>query len=437
MNAREAALSALGRCRRDEAWSGAVTDNLIKNSGLDKREAALASRLTLGVLQNDALCDHYIACYCKSAAKLEPKVRDILRLGVYQLLFTRVPARAAVNESVALCRSAGLERASGLVNAVLRRVAENLSSFPPIPNEGTAEHLAIKYSHPQWLVKRLIDCIGYGQTESFLACSNSPSGIHIQVNTLKIGTEAYIKLLEEAGIVCRAHPYLPGCLELEGGAVTELPGFAEGLFYVQDAAARCAADLSGAERGMRVLDCCAAPGGKSFAAAVRMGGEGSIISCDIHEKKLSLIRQGAERLGIGIIETRCADGRKPVADFSQGFDLVIADVPCSGMGVIGKKPEIRRKKEADIAALPAIQRDILENVSAYVKPGGALLYSTCTVLPEENEEVVRDFLSRHDEFETDVLRVGDKLIEEGMYTFWPHVDFCDGFFAARLIRKNV
>lgn len=435
INARQAALSCLERCRREGAWSGQTMDEIIKKASLDKREAALASRLCLGVLQNSRLFEYYIDFYSSvKSRKLEPKVRDILFLGIYQLLYTNIPARAAVNESVALCRQSGYDRAAGLVNAVLRRVSENAGGMPEVPGSGTAEHLAIKYSHADWLVQRIISEQGYEHTEVFLACNNEPAPLTVQVNTLKTSLEEYKNLLEDAGIAYSVHPYLPGCIELKGGIVAALPGFDEGLFYVQDAAARAAAEIAGAECGMRVLDACSAPGGKSFASAIKMGNEGHILSCDIHEKKLRLVRSGAERLGINIIETAAQDARNPDESFKEAFDLVIADVPCSGIGVIRKKPEIRWKKEEELSALPEIQSEILESLSKCVKAGGTLLYSTCTVLRAENEQLVEAFLRRHSEYEVQPFNLGERSFESGMHCFWPNVDGTDGFFAAKLKR---
>ena len=233
MNARQAALSCLERCRREGAWSGQTMDEIIKKASLDKREAALASRLCLGVLQNSRLFEYYIDQYSSTKSKkLEPKVRDILFLGIYQLLFTNIPARAAVNESVALCRQCGYDRAAGLVNAVLRRVSENAGNMPEVPKTGTAEHLAIKYSHADWLADRLICEQGYEHTEAFFACNNQPAPLTIQVNSLKISVEDYIALLKENGVDFELHPFLSGCIELKGGMVSALPGFEEGLFYV-------------------------------------------------------------------------------------------------------------------------------------------------------------------------------------------------------------
>ena len=221
---------------------------------------------------------------------------------------------------------------------------------------------------------------------------------------------------------------------LPGGNVAELPGFADGLFYVQDRAARTAVEIAAPEPGMTVLDACSAPGGKSFAAAIRMDGKGSILSCDIHEKKLKLISAGAERLGIDNIRTAAMDARRHDAALEESFDVVIADVPCSGLGVIAKKPEIRGKTEAEISALPAIQRDILDNLAAYVKPGGVLLYSTCTVLRAENEDVVNAFLANHGKFAPEGFNVGSVSEPGGMHCFWPNVDGTDGFFTAKLRR---
>ena len=437
MNPREAALAALERCRRDGAWSGAAIDTAIKKYALDRRDAALASRLCLGVLQNSRLLDFYINSYSSIPAdKLEEKVRDILRLGIYQLtMLDKIPARAAVNESVALCKSCGCGRASGLVNAVLRKIAACSGSLPPVPGEGSAEYLSIKYSHPRWIGEKITKQQGYDFAESFLAANNCPAPLDLQVNTLKTGKEDIVRSLLRLEMPFSLPEYPENCLSLKGGNVSALPGFEEGLFYVQDRAAAMAVQILGLKPGMQVLDACAAPGGKSFAAAIAMENKGSILSCDIHEKKLPLIQRGAERLGLDIIRTRRADAREPLPELAGCFDAVIADVPCSGLGVIRKKPEIREKTEEETARLPQIQRDILDKLSRCVKPGGLLLYSTCTVLREENEDVVGWFLRRHSEFEAEEFSVGIRSAEKGMYTFWPHVDGTDGFFAAKLRRK--
>ena len=441
MTAREAALTALERCRRDGAWSGSSIDGIIKKYALDRREAALAARLCLGVLQNSLLCDYYIGCYCSTEPKrLEPKLHDILMLGVYQILFLdRIPARAAVNESVALCRKCGMSRASGLANAVLRRIAENKSAgtLPAIPSEGGAEYLSIKYSHPEWLASRIISERGYDFAEAFLACNNRPAPLTIQVNTLKISPEDYRRALLRAGIDFEYDERLSGCFVLSGGNVAELPGFAEGLFYVQDRAARTAAEIAAPEQGMTVLDACSAPGGKSFAAAIAMEGEGQILSCDIHPHKLKLIDSGAKRLGISCLRTMLADAREHHAAWDRAADVVIADVPCSGLGIIRKKPDIRYKNPEELAQLPIIQREILENVCRYVRSGGVLIYSTCTILPEENEQVTEAFLQAHPEFErtafTLPLPIGTC---DGQLTLWPQRHGTDGFYICRMRRKD-
>ncbi len=435
--ARRAALEALEHCRRDGAWSAASLDAVQKKYALERRDAALCARLCLGVLQNSSFCDYYIEQYsARRADSLQPRLRDILRLGTYQLLFLdKIPSRAAVNESVALCRGVKLERATGLVNAVLRRIAENRDQLPPIPGEGTASWLSLRYSHPLWLAERLLREHDYAFVESFFKANNEVPGLTIQVNTNKVSAEDYKHALSHGELGYREWPELPGCLELEGGAVTALPGFEEGLFYVQDRAARCAVAAAEARPGMQVLDACAAPGGKSFAAALAMEDKGSVLACDIHEKKLRLIEIGASRLGLGCIRTERHDAREEIPAFREAFDLVIADVPCSGLGVIRKRPEIRGKRESEIAGLPAIQAEILQAVSGYVKRGGTLLYSTCTVLRAENEEIVESFLRQNREFAPADFQLGTLRSHNGRYTFWPQKDGTDGFFAAKLIRK--
>lgn len=436
--ARLAALEALERCRRDGAWSTAALDSVTKKYTLDHRDGALAARLCLGVLQNSSYCDFYIDRYCSTSGnKIQPKLRDILRLGVYQLLFLdKIPARAAVNETVALCRSIGLERASGLVNAVLRRVSEDREHLPPIPEEGTPAYLSIRYSHPEWLVERLLKEHEYAFVKAFLAANNEAPKLTVQVNTRKVSAEDYMRALSRADIAFACAEGLDGCLILEGGQVTQLPGYEEGLFYIQDRAARSAVAAAGVKPGMRVLDTCAAPGGKSFAAAIDMEDTGDLVSCDIHEKKLRLIEEGAKRLGLQCLSTRAGDARKLVDAFVDHFDLVMTDVPCSGLGVIGKRPEIRNKAEAELSALPGIQADILRTASCYVKPGGVLLYSTCTILPEENQDQIQSFLKKNPQFEAEDFTIGSLRSQNGMYTFWPQTDGTDGFFVAKLKRKG-
>lgn len=434
--ARSAALEALERCINSGAWSGAVIDNIIKKYKLQDRDASLASRLVLGVLQNIDYCDYCVSIYySKPLNKLEKRVLNILRLGAYQLLFLdKIPARAAVNECVELCRNCGCSKASGLVNAVLRRMSERNEAFPTVPDAGSNKHLAVRYSHPEWLVEKISSLHGYDFAEAYFAKNNDISKLSIQVNRLKVSSAEYMKALSRKEIAFRALEGIDGCLILEGGKVTDLPGFDDGLFYVQDPAARIAVEAAGVKPGMKVLDACSAPGGKSFAAAINMENNGSILSCDIHDKKLSLISSGAQRLGIEIIETKARDARISDETLNNSFDVIIADVPCSGLGVIAKKPEIRSKDPKELVGLPEIQKQILENLSAFIKVGGVILYSTCTVLPEENEEVVRDFLSKHPEFETENFTVGNIASTNGMYTFWPNVDDTDGFFAAKIRR---
>ena len=364
---------------------------------------------------------------------------DLLRLSAYQIvLLDKVPPRAAVNEAVALCRKGGCARAAGLVNAVLRRVAEHRDALPEIPGAGTASYLSVRTSHPQWLAQMLIDAHGYDFAERALAANNADAPACLQVNTLKTTTDALATALRADGIETQPHPWLPDALLCRGGNLAAARAFADGWFYVQDAAAHCAVLAAGVRPGMRVLDACAAPGGKSFAAAVQMRDQGCMISCDIHENKWKRIRAGAERLGLSCISTRTMDARRPDADLVGTMDVVLADVPCSGLGVIRKKPEIRFKDPAALSQLPAIQRDILEGLAPCVRPGGVLVYSTCTVLARENEDVVRDFLRTHPDFALEAFSLPLPAADTagGMFTFWPQEHETDGFFVCKLRRHE-
>ncbi len=437
--AREAALTVLSRCRLNQAFSDALLDSVIRTAELNSRDAALCTRLCYGVLQNQLLCDFYIDYYAGKGKKLEPKLRDILRLGAYQILFLdRIPSHASVNEAVELSKKSGLSRASGLVNAILRRVSENKENLPEIPTGDSLEYLSIKYSTPRPLVSLLLEEFVPDFTEGLLAANNAPVPVTIQTNTLKTTVVALADALSTQGLSPLLNPLLPETLDISGGGdLSRLEAHQNGLFYIQDAAAMLAVLAASPVPGSRVLDACSAPGGKSFAAGILMKNRGSILSCDIHENKLRHIETGAKRLGLSLISTAAMDATKPAPDLLYAFDLVIADVPCSGLGVIRKKPDIRDKDVSLLAGLPAIQEDILESLATCVKPGGCLLYSTCTILARENSEPVERFLSRHPEFTKESFTLPEPIgtVAEGAVTLYPHIHGTDGFFICKL-RKH-
>ena len=435
MTGREAALQALTACRRLDAWSDGSLKAALR--GMDKREAAFASRLTYGVLQNRALLDFYLNTFCSQPFnKLEPFVRDTLRLGGYQILFMdRVPDSAAVSEAVDMVKHHKRQRAAGMVNAVLRRLSREKEHLPELPHKTDGEYLALKYSHPQWLVERLLGILGREEAEDFLCMDNGATPTTIQRNPLRCEEAQLTASLEESGCTLEPHKLLPDCWEISGvGDLEQLPAFREGWFQVQDGAAKLAALASGPKPGDKVLDVCAAPGGKSFAAAMAMEGRGEIVSCDIHPHKLDLICKGAERLGISIVETALADGREFHPEWEGAFDLVICDVPCSGLGIIRKKPDIRYKDPAALGGLPKIQGDILRNASRYVAPGGTLLYSTCTILPEENENVTDSFLGEYRQFKKTAFQLPRGGETDGALTLWPQRQGTDGFYLCKMTR---
>lgn len=434
---REAALESLTACRRIDAWS----DGSLKAScrDLDRREAALAARLTYGVLQNRALLDFYLNAYCKQPfAKLEPFLRDVLRLGAYQILYMdRIPDSAAVNEAVRMVKDRKRQRASGFVNALLRRLSREKGNLPEIPAGSAAAYLSIRYSHPEWLVQRLLELLGREEAEEFLRLNNEAVPTTIQLNPLKCTSEELAASLAASGAKAAPHAWMPRCWELSGGGdLEDMPAFRNGMFQVQDAAAKAAVLAAGAKPGDRVMDVCAAPGGKSFAAAMAMEDKGEIVACDIHPHKLPLIEKGAQRLGLRSVRTALADGQEEHEEWRNAFDLVLCDVPCSGIGIIRKKPDVRYKDLPDIKDLPWMQGAILENACRYVKPGGVLLYATCTILPEENQGVTDEFLSRHPEFVREAFTLpGREEENDGSLTLWPQRHGTDGFYICKM-RKS-
>ena len=403
MGARETALNALIACRKEGAWSNGVLKEYIRRDRLDNRDAALASRLCYGVLQNRQKLDFYLKQLLTGKQnRLHPVVRDILHLGLYQMLeMTKIPVSAAVNESVELTKKyCPNPVAAKLVNGVLRNADRR---------KGTLEEpvkLSDRYSHPESLIQLLRSYVGEELLEPMLRANNEAPDITIQVNTLKTDAETLTRALETQGVIVQPHSWMENCLVLRStGALENLEVFRQGHFYVQDPAAKLSVLCAQLPRreDFYLLDCCAAPGGKSFAAAMAMGGKGHITSCDIHAHKTELIAKGASRLGLTNMTVCQQDASQPVSEWVGQMDAVIADVPCSGYGIIRKKPDIREKDPDTMVSLPALQLAILNNQAKYVKKGGLLLYSTCTLVRRENEGVVEKFLKANPEFCTEKL----------------------------------
>lgn len=436
MGARETALNALIACRKSGAWPNGALKEYIARDRLSPRDAALATRLCYGVLQNRNKLDFYLKQLLTGRLKdLHPVVRDILHLGLYQIYeLDKVPESAAVNESVTLAKKyCKNPKAGALVNAVLRKAAATKGTL----QEPTS--YADRYSHPDELISLLKANLPKGKLEPMLIADNAAPRTVVQVNTLRISAEELAERLNREHVSAKPHEWMADCLVLSGtGSLELLPAFREGLFYVQDPAAKLSVLCAGLpETGGNVLDFCAAPGGKSFAAAIAMGGKGSIVSCDIYPHKTALIENGAARLGLTNITARQQDASQVVPEWVGAMDTVIADVPCSGLGIIRKKPDIRYKNLKELEDLPALQLKILETQASYVRPGGTLLYSTCTVLKRENEDVVSAFLAAHGGFTTEPLPLPDVFPknETGMLTLIPGEYDTDGFFICRLRRK--
>lgn len=438
MSARKTALDALIACRKQAAWSNGVLKDYIARDRLDRRDAALATRLCYGVLQHRGMLDFFLQQLLTGKVKdLHPVVRDILHLGLYQIYeMDKIPESAAVNESVDLakkyCRTQRF--APGLVNGVLRNAVRTKGTLQvPVSLED-------RYSHPQKLIDLLADYVGQERLEPMLAANNDIPQTVVQVNTLRISTEELVTRLKQEDVTALPHSWMPDCLVLSNtGSLEKLQAFRDGLFYVQDAAAKlsvmCAEIPTGEQT--RVLDCCAAPGGKTFAAAIAMQNKGKIRSCDIHRHKTTLIQLGADRLGLDCVLVREQDATENHAAWLEKMDVVLADVPCSGYGIIRKKPDIRYKDPEDMARLPQLQLRILNRQAEYVKKGGILLYSTCTLVRAENEAVVEAFLAHRNDFTLEPMELPDVFPQNttGMLTLVPGEFDTDGFFIAKLRRK--
>lgn len=433
-DARLIAAEILTCAQKDNSYSVlAVSENMKKIKFSDSRDKAFAVSLIYGVLEHKITLDYNISLYLNSGFnKIKLKVLNILRIGAYQILFTeKIPVSAAVNEAVKSAKKIGAAYAAGMINAVLRKIADNGLCYP---NEKSELYSSVKYSVDKNIYDSIKNDYGEENAEKIFGVFFGRRPIFIRHNKMKCSEEQLVEQLENDGVHIEKTS-LDGCFSITNtGDISHLSAYNEGMFYVQDMSSQLCCCLLAPVTGDTVLDCCAAPGGKSFTLSQYLNGKGKVYSCDIHEHKTKLIADGAKRLGIDNIEVICSDARELNKSFSD-IDKVLCDVPCSGFGVIGRKPEIRYKNYEELSSLPEIQKEILFSCAKTVKKGGTLVYSTCTLHKKENEEVCDAFLREFPDFCISNDPVYRQLTDKYL-TVFPTENQGDGFFVAKFERNS-
>lgn len=431
---------------KDSSLDQLITKSFKRYRHLTPLDRSFLTELTYGTLRWRGKCDWFISRFSnKPFDKIDSRILNILRLGFYQLLFlTKTPPSAAVNESVNLAKEIRGKKGGGFVNAILRsylRNKENIS-FSDL-NKEPSVFLSVHYSHPLWLIERWLKEIGEEETIKVCNFNNKIPPLTLRTNTLKTDRENLINRLKDKGLTpIPANFSEEGVYLLNPPPVSELPFLKEGLYIIQDEASQIVTLIMDPKPGEKILDACASPGGKTTHMAQKMENEGEIYALDINQVKLNLIKRLCQSLDIKIVKTIKGDARKPVSFLKEiKFDKILADVPCTGFGTLRRNPDLKwRKKELDIKRLSELQYSILENVGCYVKEGGTLVYSTCTIFREENEDVIERFLDKHKEFKLEDTRsvLPEKLhifVRDGYFKTFPPNDEMDGFFVARLLRS--
>ena len=430
MNARYTAFQALQKLKGKDGYSNIVLDAVLKNSGLSHVDRGFAAALFYGVLERGITLDAVIRRYLRPSIKLSQPVRLILQLGLYQLLYMdKIPDNAAVDESVKLVRKIGQLKAAGLVNAILRQFIRDQKQIP-LPKSG-CQRLSVEYACPEWMIESFTKDYGYDNCVGILQGFLQHRYLAVRANTNQISAADLLMLFTKQGIQVRRSTICPDALILESaGDVRQLPGYAQGLFHVQDLAAQLCVQALNIAGTMRVLDVCAAPGGKSFTIAQQLQSGGEVLALDLYPQKVELILQGAKRLRLENIRARVQDAR--VYNPALGrFDRVLCDLPCSGLGILAKKPEIRYKNVAFLDNLPELQYHLLYVSACYLRVGGILLYSTCTLRDAENAQICNRFLQSHPEFAPySIFPNMRRAIQEPahMLTLLPQMYQTDGFF---------
>ncbi len=428
VSAREASFYALSKIERDHSYSNLVLSDMIKDFDLTQMDFSLAHRIVKTVLERKITADYNLSLYLtQPLKKVKPQVLTILRMGACQILFMdKIPLSAAVNESVKLAKKCGCGYAAGLVNAVLRQVAVHGLQLPEDTDD--IRYLSIKYSFPEFFCEKFTDYYGREIAEDIMASSLDSSPVYVRKNNLKSGILSFD--YEQCSVVDNCF------IRKHNDDITNDKDFIRGLFHVQDLSSQLCCAILSPKSGDIVLDICASPGGKTATMAEMMDNTGKIIACDIHDHRLKLISDTMLRLGIDIVDICNRDGTDRDAPLPMA-DKILCDVPCSGLGVTSKKPEIKYKSYDEIKDLPRLQLDILENSSRFLKEGGRIMYSTCTLLPEENISVCREFLQKNPNFVPVAPDSGIEGFRDGdTLTILPGIYNCDGFFSALFERRT-
>lgn len=444
-NTREIALKVLIDIDKENAYSNIQLNKKI-NKDMDNRDQNLVRELVYGVIENKLYIDYVISNASKiKLKKIHPNILEILRMAIYQILFMdKIPDRAAVNEAVKLSRKYGHKGTIGYVNGILRAIIRDIERYTYIDRTDRINYISIKYSHPKWMVERWVKEYGVKFTEELCKSNNEKPSLNIRVNTLKISKEELILKLQNIGIDVKQGFYAKDCLIVKNAQnITDIEEFKEGLFTIQDESSMLVAQIMNPKEDSYVLDVCSAPGGKSTHIAQWMYNKGTIISRDIFEHKLKLVRENSNRLDVGIIGVEKFDALERDEKSIGKMDYVLIDAPCSGLGLIRRKPEIKwNRVEDDISSLSKLQYDIIINVKDYVKLGGTLVYSTCTIENDENINLINRFIDENPDFKLvnveDSFQYKEKLdtLQSGYIQLFPHLHQTDGFFIAKMVKEG-
>ena len=444
---REIALKSLYEINQKGAYSNIVLQNSLDNDELRDIDRSFITELVYGTLKWQLKIDWIIGQFSNiKVKKISPWILNILRLGVYQIVFTdKIPESAACDESVKLAKKYGHSASSGFVNGVLRNIARKADTIKyPNALADPLMYLSIQYSHPEWMVGAWLKRYGFDFTEDLLKANNEVPELCVRANTTRISAEKLVKKLTEAGLEVEKGKYSNEAIIIKSHvSLSKLQEFKNGLFQVQDESSMLVGHILDPRPGETVLDVCSAPGGKATHIAQLMNDKGRVIARDVHLHKIRLIKDAVGRLGLTAVEAELFDALQFDGNMEGKADRVLVDAPCSGLGIIRRKPDIKWARNiSDKKEITGLQKKILSNASRYVKDGGILVYSTCTLEPEENENIIRGFLEENREFNTEDIKsfipsgLKVEAAEKGYIQLYPNIHGVDGFFIAKLRKRG-